>query len=115
MRGSLPNDSGTPEDTMVASTQTAVLLAELAADSTQTSTDLTQTSSPGIDCSGFCPEQPLSVQVIVVIYFHRLDNPGMRHNTQSEDKQNTVRKTHKMSNNDPHQKTGDEQILNQMF
>lgn len=66
MHGSLPTDGGTPEDTMVASTQTAVLLAELAADST-----LTQTSSPDLDCSGFCPEQPLSVQV-TAIYFHRL-------------------------------------------
>ncbi|VDI23132.1 structure-specific endonuclease subunit SLX4 (BTB/POZ domain-containing protein 12) [Mytilus galloprovincialis] len=47
----------TQEEMLVASTQTAVVLAELAADSSQLSV-------PDFDCSGFCPEQPINIQPI---------------------------------------------------
>ncbi|XP_052103256.1 uncharacterized protein LOC127736710 [Mytilus californianus] len=55
-RNNTISESGdTQEEILVASTQTAVILAELAADSSQLSV-------PDFDCSGFCPEQPINIQ-----------------------------------------------------
>ncbi|CAG2200533.1 RAB7A [Mytilus edulis] len=57
-RNNTISESGdTQEEMLVASTQTAVVLAELAADSSQLSV-------PDFDCSGFCPEQPINIQPI---------------------------------------------------
>lgn len=47
---------------MVASTQTAMVLAELAADASQMTPD-TLLSQTELNCSGFCPEVPIVVQV----------------------------------------------------
>lgn len=63
-RNNTISESGdTQEEMLVASTQTAVVLAELAADSSQLSV-------PDFDCSGFCPEQPINIQVNQGLLLH---------------------------------------------
>ncbi|CAC5399203.1 unnamed protein product [Mytilus coruscus] len=56
----------TQKEILFASTQTVVVLAELAADSSQLSV-------PDLDCSGFCTEQPINIQYEEAGHIHMED------------------------------------------